>query len=476
MHNAPLNSNRVLFVLICCFFLTMSFSVSLTGAYANEDVSASAKYNPTSEIQNSKIDAQRLDLAKAIDLSLNTHPGLRAWGYEQKKSEDNRKISRSNFGPSLSVSLNHNELISSVSKGPTDTDYLDQDIDTLDVAVIQPVFNGFTTINEYGRSKLQRKWVQWKIAYVKLEVILEVQTAFLKLLQFKEEVKSLQETVIRLENDLQAADAYHRVNMAPYIQVLQAGVDLADAKQRLSQARSSLRTQTIKLNILVGLQPDAPTLYEGELNTGLVVFPMAMSDCLAHALLNRPDLSAAQVNQLIAEKDVDIAAGRYYPTVQLEGHYILRDSDYDQLGPGSINRDQENQYWAIGLNMRWNFFESGKTYYSQNKSKNEVCKQKEVIRSLKDEINLQVRTFFLTMQESWGRIDSTRKAVTAAKENYQMARKRYRLQLAPNQEVLNAQERLSRAEANLNQALADYKLSLANLYFSMGVRNDSLLP
>ena len=360
-------------------------------------------------------------MAKAIDLSLNTHPGLRAWGYEQKKSEDNRKISRSNFGPSLSVSLNHNELISSVSKGPTDTDYLDQDIDTLDVAVIQPVFNGFTTINEYGRSKLQRKWVQWKIAYVKLEVILEVQTAFLKLLQFKEEVKSLQETVIRLENDLQAADAYHRVNMAPYIQVLQAGVDLADAKQRLSRARSSLRTQTIKLNVLVGLPPDAPTLYEGELNTGLVVFPMAMSDCLAHALLNRPDLSAAQVNQLIAEKDVDIAAGRYYPTVQLEGHYILRDSDYDQLGPGSINRDQENQYWAIGLNMRWNFFESGKTYYSQNKSKNEVYKQKEVIRSLKDEINLQVRTFFLTMQESWGRIDSTRKAVTRHRPTLRMA-------------------------------------------------------
>jgi hypothetical protein len=63
MHNTntPLNSVRALFVLICCFFLTMSFSVYLTGAFANEDVSASAKYNLTSEIQNSKIDAQRLD-------------------------------------------------------------------------------------------------------------------------------------------------------------------------------------------------------------------------------------------------------------------------------------------------------------------------------------------------------------------------------------------------------------------------------
>jgi len=126
--------------------------------------------------------------------------------------------------------------------------------------------------------------------------------------------------------------------------------------------------------------------------------------------------------------------------------------------------------------MRWNLFESGKTYYTQSKSRNEVSRQKELIRSLKDQIKYNIRTYFLILQESRGRIDSTRKAVTAAKENYQMARKRYQLQLAPNQEVLNAQERLSRSEANLNQALADYKLSLANLYISMGIRNDSLLP
>ena len=482
MHNTntPLNSVRPLFVLICCFFLTMSFSVSLTGAYANEDVSASAKYNLTSKIQNSKIDAQRLDLAKAIDLSLNTHPGLRAWGYEQKKSEDDTKISRSNFGPSLTVSYNHNELISIDSKGPTDTDYLDQNIDSMDIAVVQSLFKGFTTINEFKRTELQCKWVKWQMATVELEVVLEVQTAFLKLLQFKEEVTSLQETVIRLENDLQAADAYHRVRMAPYIQVLQAGVDLADAKQRLSKAESLLRTQTIKMNILVGLPPDAPTAYEGELDTGLVEFPMSMSECLAHALLNRPDLLAAQVTQHIAEKDVEIIAGRYYPTVQLEGRYIIYDRDYDAFATDSLglpyDRDQKNKYWSVGMSVRWNLFESGKTHYTESKSRNEVSRQKELIRLLDDQINSQVRTYFFTMQESRDRIDSTRKAITAAKENYQMARKRYRLQLAPNQEVLNAQERLSRAETNLNQALADYKLSLANLYFSMGVRNDSLIP
>ena len=480
MDNASLNSVSVLFLFIRCLFVLIFFSALLTVTYANELLCDVAKYNLTSEIQNSKIDAQRFDLAECIDLSLNIHPELRAWEYEQKKSDDDKKIARSDFGPSLTVSYNHNELISIDSKGLTDTDYLDQNIDSMDISVVQSLFNGFTTINEFKRTELQCKWVKWQMATVELEVVLDVQTAFLKLLQFKEEVKSLQETVIRLENDLQAADAYHRVRMAPYIHVLQAGVDLADAKQRLSKAESLLRTQTIKMNVLIGLPPDAPTAYEGELDTGLVEFSMSMSECLAHALLNRPDLFAARVTQQIAEKDVEIIAGRYYPTVQLEGRYIIYDRDYDEFATDSLglpyDRDQKNKYWSVGMSVRWNLFESGKTHYTQSKSRNEVSRQKELIRLLDDQINSQVRTYFLTMQESRDRIDSTRKAVTAAKENYEMARKRYRLQLAPNQEVLNAQERLSRAEANLNQALADYKLSLANLYFSMGVRNDSLVP
>jgi outer membrane protein len=70
----------------------------------------------------------------------------------------------------------------------------------------------------------------------------------------------------------------------------------------------------------------------------------------------------------------------------------------------------------------------------------------------------------------------TRKAIEAANENYQMASKRFQLHLAPNQEVLDALDRLSKAEANRNQALADYKLSLSNLYATMGLRNDTLLP
>jgi outer membrane protein TolC len=51
---------------------------------------------------------------------------------------------------------------------------------------------------------------------------------------------------------------------------------------------------------------------------------------------------------------------------------------------------------------------------------------------------------------------------------------RYQAQVSTNNEVLNAQSRLSGSEAELIQALADYQVALARLYVAMGVKNPSL--
>ncbi|MFW6004858.1 MAG: TolC family protein, partial [Desulfonatronovibrionaceae bacterium] len=51
---------------------------------------------------------------------------------------------------------------------------------------------------------------------------------------------------------------------------------------------------------------------------------------------------------------------------------------------------------------------------------------------------------------------------------------RYEAQVGTNTDVLDAQAKLSGAEANLIQARADYLKALASLYNSMGEKNISL--
>lgn len=419
-----------------------------------------------------------LMLEECVDRALKVNPELKGWRYELEKSVDDEKISRSSLGPSLSTSFTYNDINSIYSKGPADKDYLDQRVDTFDVALIQPLFRGFSSISRYQQSKLQSEWVAHNIALTEAKIALRAQIGFSKILQTRGNVKSLRNTEQRLRVVLKSTQAYHDVDMAPYVEVLQAGVDLADAVQLLSKVENELKTQIIQLNILVGLPPGQSVRYEGKLDETVLDFPMTEEQCLVHARDNRPDLIAARKNRAVAEKAVAIEAGRFYPTVDLEGHYTTRDRKYDRndvdvLG-NEIDIDQQNDYWTMGVNLRWTLFESGKNYYSHQKAKREVYRQKELVRTLEDQIHSEVRVQFANMNEAKNRIAVTRKFLAAAQENFDLANKRFELQVGTTQEVLDAQERLTTAEVERVAALFDHQQALANLYFAIGMRNDAL--
>ena len=421
---------------------------------------------------------QTLTLEGCVNRALEVNPDLKSWRYELQKAAEALRISRGNFGPSLRVNYSYNDIGSIYSNGPTDEDYLDQKVGTFDVALVQPLFSGFSNIGRYRQAKLQYEWVTHQIALKEAQIVLSVQTLYSKILQTQGNVKSLRDTMQRLRLVLKVTRAFHEVNMAPYVHVLQAGVDLADATQQLSKAENELQTRIIQLNVLVGDSVGRTVTDQGDSGRILVDFPMTEEQCLKHALENRPDLIAARKNIEIAETEVAIEFGRFYPTVNIEGHYTSRDRQYDEFGISALgnayDRSQQNDYWTVGVNLRLSLFESGRDYYTHRKAKREVDRQKEIVRTLEDRIHSEVRTQFASMQEAKGRIEVTLQFVLAAKENSDSAGKRFELQQGTLQEVLDAQGRLTRAETQRNESIYDYHQALANLYFSIGMRNDSL--
>ena len=80
------------------------------------------------------------------------------------------------------------------------------------------------------------------------------------------------------------------------------------------------------------------------------------------------------------------------------------------------------------------------------------------------------------LREAKSRIRSAKAEIRAAREGYNRAKKRYESEIGTLPELLDAQARLSRAEANRNQALVDYQLAMARLYYAMGKQNPDLRP
>jgi outer membrane protein TolC len=116
-------------------------------------------------------------------------------------------------------------------------------------------------------------------------------------------------------------------------------------------------------------------------------------------------------------------------------------------------------------------FQWGADYY-ESKQYDEMVKQMQAdLENTRLNAGFEVKSAILNLQEAADRISVAKKSVVAAEEAYRMAVARYQAQVGTNTDVLNAQERLSMAEAQLSQALADYGTALSALYVAMGEKN-----
>ena len=427
------------------------------------------------------------DMKQCIDRGLEVSPQIRAAKYKMQKAASERKGARSGFFPDLSASASYQDLNSLEAKGRVDPDYIDQDIGIYSVQLRQTLFAGFTVLNSLQKAELKKQLARAQKKQTEMKLIQQIQYYFLELQKAKQEIGSLNQAIERLEVNQKSAQSYFDVQMAPYLQVLQAEVDLADAKQQLSKAKNKKKQYKTQLNVLLDLSGKERVHYEGDLKNCTFSFGKDMKDCLEYALDNRPQIRVAQKSMKMAEEEVDIAQGKFYPRVNADLNYYVRDNDYDEprttqtLDPDTgerrtvkQSRDQENTYWSGSVKLQWKFNTGGREYYRHETAQNEVLRLEQQLKQTLNQVEIQVKTSYNSLKEAKSRIRSTKKALEGAQESYNRARQRLENEMGTISQVLDAQARLRRAEANYNQALADYKISLAELYYSMGKKKELL--
>ncbi len=410
-------------------------------------------------------------LSQCIARGLEVNPRIQAVESELLKAESDIADQRGGFFPVLSAQSYVEDIANIREHGPSDEDYVDQRIDVMNFRLSQTLFAGMTVFNAYQKAQLNKALVEAGKKREEMRLVLDIQLLFFELLKARQDVTSLHDAVQRLEVDLEAAKAFYGQKLAPYVQVLQAQVELADARQQLSQAENKVETSRAQLNILLGFSGPQPIVYTGELKQG-PEFTAPMEECLDYAYTYRPEMQIAEKSIQMAKQDQKIALGRFSPRLTASIDYYSRDDNYDNKGINPLGQpydiDQENTYWITSLRMDWEFGLGGQQYHRYRKAIHEIHRLEQNRQALKDQINAEVITYFMNLKEADQRIDTTDTARQAAQEGYEMAQKRFEVSMGSIPEVLDAQAQLSRAEANYNQAVGDYLMSLAKLNHAMG--------
>lgn len=412
--------------------------------------------------------AETMTMKDAVEAALKGNPSILAAREALMAADYGVKSSKAAFGPSLSTRYGYTRL----DERPQMFGQPAGTLDNWELAfnVHQPLFTGFNLLTTYEKSMLQKEQAASQIENAELQLIVAVQDAFLQLLQARENVRSAEDSLTRLSEQLKVSTAFYEVGLRPKLDMLQAQVDVARAEQVLLAARNSVDTLVAQLNALLGLNRDASVEYVGEL--GYFPLTLTMDESLDRAMKSRPDLLIARQTVMVAEKDAKLAAVPYYPQVAADFNYVRAGEDPLVQG-GDYHTPSE---WNAQVGMSWTFFEWGKTYYEEKRARKNVSRLMEEYRNLENQSVFEVKANYLQIREAEERIVAARQGLVAAKESYRMAVARYEAQVGTNTDVLDAQAAQTQAEASLNGAMSAYERAVAGLYGAMGEKNPELVP
>jgi len=412
----------------------------------------------------------KMTLEQCLKTGMGNNPSLKASRFDVDISAQGIKQARADFLPSISSSYSMTPIRSISSKGPTDSDYVDKDVNSFSVRLTQILYSGSRITNTYKRARISEQLAKTEMELAGMELAYRIETTFYKLMKAKQDVITTEESVSRLTESVKSAEAFSKRELVPWVNVLQARVDLADAQDLYKIAKNDVNRQRVELFSLMNQRLDPAIEFYGRLNPLLTTEPV-FDDSLKYALDNRPDIKSL-VHQLeIADKDAKIAMGKYLPTVKFDIGYYDRNDEYDQPDQNENSRDQRNRYWSGGVTASWDLFDGGRAWYEKEKYNTQAKKITALIEDVKNEIATGIYNALYSMNEAKQRIKSCAEALTAANEYYDVEENRLKAGVSTIPSLLDAQDRLLRAQANETRATLDYQLAVSELKFYTGKKD-----
>lgn len=440
---------RTIFVIVTALICLLSFLAAITAA-------ADADYS-------------NLTLKQAIDMAIEANLGLKSSQAEVSAAGYQKDAYRADFLPQFNANYRAQRNDEEVSIGSTITGLEEEH--TFTAGLSQPLFTGFALTSQYRIADLGLNSARLGEQLSRQDVVLEAQRVYFNILRAKKFVKIGEEQVKNIAAQEEVADNFYKVGMSPLNDLLQAQAALANAKQLLVSARNELEVAKTQLNTLLRRPVNLPVDVED-----IEKFDSLAQDLdyfLAAAEQHRLEIQISQLNVDIGDKKVDLAKSGYYPTLNLEGGYFRRGTDWGADGGDGI-MDQNADGWRVAAVANWNFWQWGKTHYSVSEQRVRLQQAQYDHSELLDQIRLQVKTAYLKVRESEKNIATVETAIEQAKENLRINQEQFKEQVATTTAVLDAQTLLTRTMVNYFNALYDYKIAKAALYRATGLKDPQL--
>ncbi len=406
------------------------------------------------------VHAEVLTLSHGLKLAAENNRMIKITQQGERMSEADTLIARSPLLPNLNASasqtfLSHQPI---ALFGQQSVPTSEKGFASYSLSIQQLLYDFEGSASRYKASKAILETKKLDTLRVRNQISIDFALVYFDLLEAGKLVLVAQKEVESVSSHLHDAKTLFENGVITRNDLLQAEVRLADARQRLLNAKNLRAINASRLNTVLSrpLSSDVEVLDIQESPSDYLL--PDREKAWEAALSERPEMRIVDETMRSLNLEEKSRKSEFYPRFFAGASYDYTENRY-MLHAGNA---------SLVLGMTMNLFSGGSTQAEVLKTEHQKIQLQEQRARLGDEIRLEVERNILDLKNAQERINVAKDAVGQAEENLRINRVRYEEGVGTATEVLDAVTLLTVAETNYYRSLYDFRRAESAVFYAMG--------
>jgi len=336
------------------------------------------------------------------------------------------------------------------------------------------LFSGLRNFRQLQRAKLSQLAAEYQLSKMQDDISLFVANGFLQVLTNKanlEVLQSLQSQNSVTQEQLKRTQELVDAGVLPRGDLLEIQATDATEKQNIVLSENQVRISLLSLAQLLRIE-DYETFDIADEGYEIIdegISSKAIGEIIENAKTNRSEIKIAEKNVELAEKDLQIARGAYYPTLSAFASYNTRYSD-----PDFLNRSFSDQLWqndgtGYGLQLSIPILNGFSARSNVMRGKVNLERSKLQFEQASLDLESTIYQAYVDARGAFKAFEAAETALQSQELAYTYAKERYDVGLTNAFDFSQSKVRYDNARIELNRAKYDYifKLKVLELYFGI---------
>ncbi len=406
---------------------------------------------------------RQLSPARAVDMALASETSVRLAAERREEARGRTLEARAALLPNLSgVVTRANSAINLAGQGlggflPGIGSVIVFDTFDARLQLTQQLFD-WSARQRYRATRTARQAAEVEAQLVRQQITGEVLLAYLDVLRAQALVSAAEREIVTARALVQLAQEQRAAGLATQLDVVRAGVRLAEEDARRAQAQVELEQAQARLRRLIAVPADAELTLTGELRFVPVSVPDAAA-AQSTALRQRLEVVLARLQYEAATQEQAAVAAETLPSVEVFADYGLNGVRPDRFALPTR---------TFGVRVNIPVFNGGASFGRLVAEKSRTRQRELEVADVRRQVEQEVRLAVVLLSAAAEQVAAAEQAVTLAQREVELAEERFAAGVADNLEVVRAQSALSQARAARIQALAQHVMTRVNWALALG--------